>query len=127
MSGEWILAFGFWLLLTGDASPDNLIIGLAGAVAVSRLASQRVSLPRYLRTFIKVLAAVPLALFQSFHILLRPHRHEQTQWIAVPEQTDPWDRFEQIFLITMTPKTLATASEPDGKVQVHSVERKRTP
>ncbi len=124
MTGAAFLSLGFWLLMTGDFTPDNILIGAAGAAAAARLPKHRVSLRRYLLMGVKVLAMIPSAYGQALKMMILPHRRETTEW--EPGDMDPWTSFEQIFIITLTPRTLVIDTDQHGKgrVRVHSLKRK---
>ncbi len=124
MIGAAFLSLGFWLLMTGDFTPDNILIGAAGAAAVARLPKHRAPLRRYILMGLKVLAAIPSAYGQALKLMILPHPRETTEW--KPGEMDPWTTFEQIFIITLTPQTLVTDTDQHGKgrVRVHSLKRK---
>ncbi len=124
MSGGFTVALVFWLLLTEDFSPDNLVIGLAGAAPMGRLLAHRVSVFRLTGAVLRVLAALPVSYAQAFWLVLRPHRGERVEQLSPSGKTDPWRTFERVFLITLTPKTLAFGEDESGRIDVHRIQRK---
>lgn len=124
MSGGFMVALVFWLLLTGDLSPDNLVIGLAGAALAGRLPAHRVSVFRMAGTALRVLAALPVSYAQAFWMILAPHPRDRVDRLPAPERPDSWRTFERVFLITLTPKTLAFGEDETGRVDVHHIQRK---
>lgn len=127
LSGPVLAAWAFWLLLTGDAGLDNLLIGLAGALLAGRIPVHRVSAFRMLATSLKVLAALPVSYAQAFWILLVPHRADRTEHQPGDDAPDPWRTFERVFLITLTPRSLAFGEDERGGVNVHRIARKESP
>jgi multicomponent Na+:H+ antiporter subunit E len=127
MSGPVLIALAFWLLLTGDLSPDNLVIGLVGALAAGRLPVHRVPVFRMLATALRVLAALPVSYAQAFWLVVRPHRAERIEHRPSDGAADPWRTFERVFLITLTPKSLAFGEDAAGGVDVHHIEPRRKP
>lgn len=123
MIGAAVIAFGFWVLMTGDITPDNLLIGILGAAAAARLPSRRVTLRQYLRMGWRTLAAIPRAYGQAVQLMIFPHIRERSTWES--GSRDPRDRFERIFLITLTPKSTATGTDDRGRIRVHYLERKK--
>lgn len=125
MSGGFVVALVFWLLLTGDASPDNLVIGLAGSALAARLPVHRVPVARLAATVLRVLATLPASFAQAFWLVIRPHRYDRVDQLPPLEQPDSWKTFERVFLITLTPKTLAFGEDDaTGQVDVHHIQPK---
>lgn len=122
MIGATALSFGFWVLMTGDFTPDNLLIGALAAAAAARLMAHRVSPRQYLAMALRIFMTIPIAYWQAVQIMILPHNRERNTW--EPGSQDPWTRFEQIFLITLTPKSAATETDDRGRVQTHYLERK---
>ncbi len=110
--------------MTGNFSPENILIGVVGAAAMDRLPKHRAPIRRYLHMGVKVLAALPSAYGQALKMMILPHHRETTEW--KPGDMDPWKAFEQIFIITLTPRTLVIDTDQQGKgrVRVHSLKRK---
>lgn len=127
MSGPILIALVFWLLLTGDVSPDNLVIGLAGALAVGRLPVHRVSIFRMLATALRVLTALPVSYVQALWMVIRPHRAERIDHRKPDGMIDAWGTFERVFLITLTPKSLAFGEDAKGGVDVHYIQPRKKP
>lgn len=123
MIGAAAIGFGFWVLMTGDITPDNLLIGALGAAAAARLPAHRISLRQYLAMGWRIMKAIPRAYGQAVQIMVLPHNRERNAW--EPGGRDSWTRFERIFLITITPKTTVTETDDRGRVQVHYLERKK--
>lgn len=124
MSGALLLGFGFWILLTADFSVPNVLIGLVGALLVSGLPASRLTARQLLGLLGATVALLPQALAQAFSIVLRTHDHEVITREPLRRPEDPWATFHQVFLITFTPKSLVVSHEEDGRVQVHTLERK---
>ena len=124
MSGGFLVALVFWLLLTGDASPDNLVIGLVGSALAGRLPIHKVSVFRISGTVLRVLATLPVSFAQAFWLVVRPHRHDRVDRLPPAERPDSWRTFERVFLITLTPKTLAFDEDASGRVDVHHIQPK---
>jgi multicomponent Na+:H+ antiporter subunit E len=128
MSGGFVVAMVFWLLLTGDASPDNLIIGLVGSALAARLPVHRVSVFQMAGTVLRVLATLPAAFAQAFWLVARPHRHDRVDQLPPLENPDSWRTFERVFLVTLTPRTLAYGEDDEtGQVDVHHIQPKAKP
>lgn len=126
MSGPILAALAFWLLLTGDLGPENLLIGLAGALAVGRLPVHRISAFRMLATTLRVLAVLPASYVQAFRLMLSPRRIARVEHRPGGAAPDPWNTFERVFLVTLTPETLAFGEDERGGVDIHRIERRRS-
>lgn len=121
--GAFTFGLGFWLLLTGDVSLQNMIIGLLGALVTSRLPVHRATFRQYAVLTAKVWLALPRAYGQALRIMILPHRDEQIHDEPLPKEAGPWEKFEKIFLITLTPQSVALSAE-EGKVKIHTIERR---
>jgi multicomponent Na+:H+ antiporter subunit E len=127
MSGPIILAFGLWMLLTADFSWPNAVVGLLGAVMVSRLPLHRFSAWQLLCLLIAALVRLPQVLWESFLIVVLPHPHEQISTRKVRQPGNHWAVFCQTFIITFTPRSLVISEEDGGEVRLHSLERRKAP
>lgn len=126
MSGPIILAFGIWMLLTADFSWPNAVVGLLGAVMVSRLPLYRFSAWQLVVLIVSTLVRVPSALWESFRIVLLPHPYEQVSTRKVHHPENRWAVFCQTFIITFTPRSLVVGEE-GGELHIHSLERREAP
>jgi multicomponent Na+:H+ antiporter subunit E len=124
VSGAFFFSLGFWLLLTGDLSWTNIAIGVTGSSIVSKFQVHRITILQFARLSVKALLALPLAYAQALKIMILPHRHERVNWHILPPGASYWDIYEKVFLITLTPRTLAEDVEDDRKIKVHSIERR---
>ncbi len=120
------LRLTIWFLLTADLSPANVIIGVAIALILPRRFTAPGVLRDGLRIFWEILIAVPIAYFEAFEMILRPHRHEEMVRERVKPNRTPGLIFLDIFLITFTPKSIVTKYQDRGWYEVHRVERRRS-
>ena len=127
MTGPVLLAFGIWMLLTSDFSWLNAGIGLAGSILVSRLHRYRFSAWQLICLLGAALIRLPQAVWESFMIVLLPHRYERVSVRRVTDPQNPWAVFCQTFIITFTPRSLVISEEEEGEVRLHSLERKELP
>lgn len=127
MTGPILLAFGIWMLFTADFSWLNAMIGLVGSMAVSRFHHSRFSAWQLIRLLGAALIRLPQAVWESFMIVLLPHRYERVSLRRVIDPQTPWSVFCQTFLITFTPRSLVISPEEEGDVRLHSLERKELP
>ncbi len=127
MTGPVLLAFGIWMLFTADFSWPNAAVGLAGSLLVSMLHRHRFSAWQLVYLIGAALIRLPLAVWESFLIVIVPHRYERIVSRRISDPGNPWAVFCQTFIITFTPRSLVVSEEEDGQVQLHSLERKENP
>ena len=127
MSGPIILAFGLWMLLTAEFSWPNAVVGMLGAIMISRLPLHRFSAWQLLCLLAAALVRLPQMLWESFCIVILPHPHEQISTRRLHHPGNYWAVFCQTFIITFTPRSLVISEEDDGEIRIHSLERKRFP
>lgn len=123
MTGPVLLAFGVWMLFTAEFTWTNVLIGLAGSLLVGLFNQHRFSAGQLIALTVAVWVRLPLAVWESFLIVLMPHRRELVSEETVNDPASPWAVFAQTFLITFTPRSLVISEEQDGKVQLHTIER----
>ena len=123
MSGPVLLAFGMWMLLTADFTWPNALVGLAGAVVVSRIPKHRFSAWQLIYLILSVLVHLPQAVWETCRIVLRPHRHERISAHRFFQAGNPWAVFCQTLIICFTPRTLVISEQRGAEVQVHTLER----
>jgi multicomponent Na+:H+ antiporter subunit E len=124
MTGPILLAFGIWMLFTSDFSWTNAVIGLAASVLVSLLNRHHFSARQLIGLIGTALIRLPQAIWESFMIVLLPHRHERISTYRMVDPKNPWAVFCQTFIVTFTPRSLVISEEKDGEVRTHSLERK---
>ncbi len=118
------LRLSVWFLLTADASPANILIGIAVALVLPRRHSASTAIKEWLRVIGQIIIAIPQAYMEAVEIMVRPHRYET----VVQEQVRPHRTagliFLDIFLITFTPKTIVLNYRDKGWYDVHHVQRR---
>lgn len=124
MSGPILLALGIWMLLTSEFTWMNVMIGLVGSVIASLLHPYRFSAGQLAVLIGLTLWNLPKAIWETFLMVLCPHRHETETEEAVRNPENPWAVFCQTFIITLTPRTLVISEEMQGKIRLHIVSRK---
>jgi multicomponent Na+:H+ antiporter subunit E len=124
VSGGFFFSLGFWLVLTGDLSWTNIATGVLGSSIVSQFQMHRISVLQFARLSVKALLILPLAYVQALKIMILPHWYERISMHTLPPGATYWDIYEKVFLITLTPKTLAEDVEEDTRIKVHSIERR---
>ena len=125
MSGPFILAFGVWMLLTADFSWVNLIVGALAALLVSFLPIHKFSAWQLVRLIVAVLLRLPMALWESFRMVVGSYPNESSSSVDVEQPENKWAVFCQTFIITFTPRSLVISEEVDEKVDIHSLEGKK--
>jgi multicomponent Na+:H+ antiporter subunit E len=115
------------MLFTSDCSWLNVLTGLAGSIVVSRLHRYRFSAWQLIYLVGAALLRLPQAVLESFMIVILPHRYERVSFRRMTDPQNPWAVFCQTFLITFTPRSLVISEEEEGKVRLHSLERKELP
>lgn len=123
-SGPALLSFGIWMLLTGEFSLSNAVLGLLAALLVSLLPQHRFSAWQLVYLVLSALVWLPKAIWESFLIVLLPHRYERISSHNVIHSNNSWAVFCQTLIITLTPRTLVIGEDKKGWLRVHSVERK---
>ena len=126
MSGSILLGFGIWMLLTADFTWTNACIGLLGALIVSLLLKHLFSALQLIDLVLSALIRLPQALWETFLIVIIPHRYTRITYQTVDHPDNPWRVFCQIFLITFTPRSLVMSDEKKGQVRLHSLERRHS-
>lgn len=119
------LRLTIWFLLTADARPANILIGVAIALLIPRSTTVPPVLKDWLRTFWEILVAIPQAYIEAIEIMIFPHAEEEVVMERVKPQRTPGLVFLDIFLITFTPKTIVLNYHEDGWYEVHRVRRRR--
>lgn len=119
------LRLTIWFLLTADASPGNIIIGVAVALLIPRNVTVPPVLKDWLRALGEALIAIPQAYIEAIEIMLFPHAEEEIVMERVKPQRTPGLIFLDIFVITFTPKTIVVKYHDDGWYEVHRIRRRR--
>ena len=106
----WLFTTGFrlllWFLLTADASPTNLLIGLALAVLLPRPRRARGPLRPFLRVLLLSLLAVPRAYGEALALMVAPAEQERLIDQPATGLSSPLATFLDVFTITLTPFTI---------------------
>jgi len=110
-----------WFLLTADLSLANIAIGLGVALLLPAKLTSPPVLKDWLRVLWEIIAAIPVAYWEAFEMMLSPHSHEEVTLERVKPNRTPGLIFLDIFLITFTPKTIVLAYRQDGWYEVHRV------
>jgi multicomponent Na+:H+ antiporter subunit E len=121
--GPVLLSFVVWMLLTGDFSVSNAVLGFCAAVLIARLPRQRFSAMQLVGLFFSILACLPKAILEAFWIVIVPHRYEKTLSRKVKARNH-WALLCQTLMITLTPRTLVVGEEGEDVLRVHRLERK---
>lgn len=124
MSGPILLAFGIWMLMTGDFTWPNALVGFAGAVVVSLLPKHRFSAWQLIYLILSLLVRLPQALWETFLIVVMPHRYERIVSHRLVHAGNPWAVFCQTLVICFTPRSLVISEKKKGEVHVHSLEQR---
>lgn len=127
MSGPVLLAFGIWMLLTSEFTWVNVMIGMLGSGIASLLHPYRFSAWQLFVLIGLTLLHLPQAVWETFMMVLIPHRYETLAQKTVRNPENPWAVFCQTFIITLTPRTLVISEEFNGTVRLHIVKRTETP
>jgi len=122
---DLLLRLAIWFLLTADGSLPNIIIGVCIAIVLPRSDTAPSVLKDWLRVLWEIIVAIPVAYFETFEMMLRPHAREDITMERVKPNRTPGLIFLDIFLITFTPKTIVLKYHEDGWYEVHRVRRKR--
>ncbi|MEO0756927.1 MAG: Na+/H+ antiporter subunit E [Cyanobacteria bacterium J06648_16] len=117
------LRLGIWFLLTADASPVNIIIGVCVALIIPQRFTRPSAIKEWLRVLGEILVAIPIAYKEAVEIMVRPHRREAVTLERVRPSRTPGLIFLDIFLITFTPKTVVLNYREEGWYEVHQVQR----
>ena len=121
-----LLCFTVWLLLTADLRPANVLFGLLAATVLSRRHRVAEPLKDWLYCFWRIVIMIPLAYFQAFDMILRPHRAEEFVKEKVRPRRTPGLIFLDILIISFTPKTIVTRYDA-GNYELHLVKRNVRP
>ncbi|NQV10634.1 MAG: hypothetical protein HQ527_05665 [Cyanobacteria bacterium] len=123
----WLLTIGFrlgiWLLLSSDTSQFNLFVGVLLAVALPRSRAIAVAPGLVLGLVWKVIMALPEAYGEAVQMLSQHHGRERLGIVPGSGSRSSLVVFLEVFLITLTPLTIALGRLPDGSYQVHQLER----
>lgn len=114
------------MLLTSEFTWQNAVMGLVGSVIASLLHPYRFSAWQLLVLIGLTLLYLPQAIWETFCMVLSPHRYETLEEKMVRNPENPWSVFCQTFIITLTPRTLVVSEEINGKVRLHIVNRKES-
>lgn len=126
MIGHLIFRLSIWFLLTASLSPINILIGFTVALLLPRRYTEPATLRDWLQVLWKILLAIPLAYFEAFEMMVRPHDQEDIVLERVPSQRSPQLIFLDVFLITFTPKTIVLRFHNDC-YEVHRLRPKISP
>lgn len=124
MMGSVLIRLGFWLLLTADASPANICIGLTAALVIPKIPGKPISGKVLTAVLLQSLRAVPVAYLQAADMVIRPHRVEYTETHPIRFGFNPLVVFMEIFLVTFTPKTLVINFDKHKHITVHHIRPK---
>ena len=126
MTGPILLAFGIWMLFSSDYSWLNAVIGLAGSFVAALCSQYRFSAWQLVRLIAAALIRLPQAVWESFMIVVFPHRFEKISYQDVDHPRNPWLIFCQTLLVTFTPRSLVINIISDDKIKLHSLERRES-
>jgi len=118
------LRLGIWFLLTADASPVNIFIGICVALLIPQRFARPSAIREWLRVLWEIVVAIPIAYKEAIEIMVRPHKREAITLEQVRPSRTPGLIFLDIFLITFTPKTIVLNYRKDGWYEVHQVQRR---
>ncbi|WP_126147902.1 Na+/H+ antiporter subunit E [Synechococcus elongatus] len=122
-----ILRLTIWFLLTANFSPINIVIGISIALLLP-YSSTSISLRQIKEILVgiwKVLIAFIQAYWEAFEIIFYPHLQEEIVIERIKSERSPRLMFRDIFLITLTPKSIVLKYNDSGWYEVHCVRRKR--
>ena len=123
-TGPALLSFLIWMMLTGEVTSSNIIIGAAVSAMASLLPRYRFSAWQMIVFIVSFLAVLPKVIWEACLILLLPHNSEDTDVRKIDAAGDTWRMLCRTLLITLTPRTLVVGEEGDGKLKVHTIKRK---
>jgi multicomponent Na+:H+ antiporter subunit E len=81
----------------------------------------------WLRLLWETLTVIPRAYREAIEMMIRPHTREDVVKRRIKPERTPGLIFLDIFLITLTPKTLVMKYHEEGWYEVHRVRRKMKP
>ncbi|ABB57502.1 Na+/H+ antiporter subunit E [Synechococcus elongatus] len=122
-----ILRLTIWFLLTANFSPINIVIGISIALLLP-YSSTSISLRQIKEILVgiwKVLIAFIQAYWEAFEIIFYPHLQEEIVIERIKSERSPRLMFRDIFLITLTPKSIVLKYNDSGWYEVHRMRRKR--
>lgn len=120
-----ILRITIWLLLTADLSLPNLAIGIIIALLLPHSHESIVTLKDWLRELSKIIMAIPIAYMEAIEMIFCPHQAEEIVLQKIPQNRPSGLVFLDIFLITLTPKTIVFKYDRDRGYEVHRVKRRK--
>ena len=114
-----------WFLLTADLSLPNIIIGVTVALIIPHNYTSLGTLKEWLQTLWEAIVAIPQAYFEAIEIIVRPHQKEVITMEKVKPRRSPGLIFLDVFLITLTPKTIVLRYHKEGWYEVHRIRRRK--
>ncbi|MBD2259425.1 Na+/H+ antiporter subunit E [Pseudanabaena sp. FACHB-2040] len=120
-----ILRLAIWFLLTANLSVVNILIGVSIAFLLPHRHQALGTLKEWLRVLGHIVMAIPLAYYEAFEMILRPHQQEDVTLERVRSRRTSGLIFLDIFLITFTPKTIVLKYHEAGWYEVHRVSQRR--
>jgi multicomponent Na+:H+ antiporter subunit E len=115
------LRLALWLLLTADAAPINLAIGLAVSLLLPRGQRPAPPLRELLPALGAALAAIPQAYGEAFALILARDCRSRIVTVAGSGSRSDLVRVLEVFRITLTPLTLVLGFGPGDSYRVHEL------
>lgn len=127
MIGHFLLRIIIWFLLTANFELSNIIIGIVVALSLPYipLFKSTDKIQDLLKSLWQITIAIPQAYLEAFQLILHPHRQEEIVIERIKSERSPRLVFLDIFLITLTPKTVVLKYNENGWYEVHRVRRKK--
>ncbi|AZB72920.1 Na+/H+ antiporter subunit E [Synechococcus elongatus] len=127
MIGHFLLRIIIWFLLTANFELPNIIIGIIVALSLPYipLFKSTDKIQDLLKSLWQIAIAIPQAYLEAFQLILHPHRQEEIVIERIKSERSPRLVFLDIFLITLTPKTVVLKYNEQGWYEVHRVRRKK--
>jgi len=117
----WIISFIIWLAFTGTSEWSVILAGLFVSFFCSRLFCMNVTL-RKSRTFFVLLCKAVITAYKEAFDLILSYGHKKGYLVEYLDDPSPWGIFQEVFLVTLTPKTVAVKVDNCRDMLVHRFE-----
>jgi len=117
-----LAAFTLWLALTGSSEASLMVLGIILSVFLGRLCSVVLPWRKVLHFAAEIAKALVQAYVEAFTLIFSGDLRRGYVTARVPEAS-PWRIFKRVFLVTLTPKTIAIHVDHMGEMLIHRVEK----
>jgi multisubunit Na+/H+ antiporter MnhE subunit len=113
----------FWIVVSGDASLRGVLLGCAFSVFAGRLLGLNPEAGHILRFALRLLRTLPQAFREGIELMTG--RFSARRFAPQKAPPSPWSVFEEVYLVTLTPRTLVVHVDRLRTMLVHCLDEEK--